>query len=108
MEYLFYVNQWLTTTNKLQSAVKEMIHQHNRTLVDGNKLALFQDKLISAVEELNKKFPKCKPITISFWKNPHSAVVSRLERVSYNDWLIDQPDFIRGYFLACKEVVANG
>lgn len=67
--YLCFCSQKLTAQNKLEKDYYKLIDSIDRTVVSANDLQMFQAEIINQVADLNKSFPRCKPITIHFWNN---------------------------------------
>jgi hypothetical protein len=67
--YLSFIGQTYTLKNSLEKAFLEMIKNENRKLIPSHELGLFQNRIIEAVHALNKSFPRCKPINVSWYSN---------------------------------------
>lgn len=64
--YFVYVGHSTQTKNKLQLEFKQYLESLQGTLIDANKLQELKDKIKAKSIELNEKYNRCTPITISF------------------------------------------
>jgi hypothetical protein len=99
--YLFKISNKYTPKNKLQEVVLNRIQAVERIyFIERHEVFTFVSKLQLEVEELCKKYPRCKPIRLS--------VVDRKTNENYkskfDDISLSNIDLFFGDFLEGKEV----
>lgn len=102
MNYVFYISEFLCTKNKLEAAVASYLFGHNRLLIDENEVAVFIAGLICKVLELNKQYQRCSPVHLIFQQSNIKS-----GNISDSDYLLHQPNFIRGKLIACAKEVKS-
>lgn len=90
-----YCSQYLSHKNKLEEAIKQFIKENDRKVIDAAKSGEFRVIIEARILELNKKFPRCTPLKVSFWKSPIS---------SEHDIHMEGVNCVRFSLMACDEV----
>lgn len=69
MPYLAYYSYGNAHPNLLSQAIASYLkNEVDRTLIPEQELEAFTSQVIERIAEINKTFPRCKPIMASWWK----------------------------------------
>ncbi len=68
MKYFILITHKTALKNNLDKAALELLMEHNRTLIESCDLQWFMNKIDKAVESLNAKFSRCKPLRSDWWQ----------------------------------------
>jgi hypothetical protein len=71
IKYLAYVGYNYSTTNALNTAIKKLIDDLDRTLLDQEQLEVFKKTVLEAIEVLNQAHKRCTRID-AHWRGPYS------------------------------------
>ncbi|MBD3748966.1 MAG: hypothetical protein IE931_05675 [Sphingobacteriales bacterium] len=77
-----------TPKNKLEAAYQEMIEQIDRTIFKETDLEEMKVWFQNKVQELNSRFPRCKPLEIGI--NSHKDYFSMYPRYIHFNWYLSK------------------
>ncbi len=89
MKYFSYISGWYVPKNKLEEVVHQFLRSAERQIIDETDLKKFQNFISNQIADLNKKYPRCRPIVVR-WKTETKAANARYH---YPDILIDLNNF---------------
>jgi hypothetical protein len=65
--YLAKVDMTYAHKNKLQKAIQDFIQDYDRELIAAHDVEQYKKTIVSGIEVLNKKFPKCSAVEATWW-----------------------------------------
>ena len=84
--YFLEANNSLQTKNKLQAEFAIYLQSLSTKLIDASKLPELKKEILAKQTELNAKYPRCTPLTISFF-NPggkYKLIISGFYGVTFS------------------------
>lgn len=67
MFYLSHKGYGLSLSNKLESAINDVLLKYNRVLIADIELEDFKQEMLDAFAECHRLNPRCKPIKLEWW-----------------------------------------
>jgi len=58
-------NDYKVDKNKLETAAKKATNEASHRIIPGSELKAFKQTFRDRIKELNKAFPRCKPLEVS-------------------------------------------
>jgi len=81
--YVSYFQHNNLHKNNLQKAFFELLKIKDRKLIEFDEMPKFEHELKIEVENLNKKYNRCTPIEVSFWKHKDICYLNSIDNVSF-------------------------
>lgn len=83
--YYFEKGHCNTLQSKVHKAVRDFLALHHGKLISITELPVVKSFIQKGVEEINGKFPRCKPVKLGFetWSVSKNILVTGIEGMSF-------------------------